>query len=356
MSAWLSFNVTSVPSVIDVFEARGRIQTRILRTPLRRSEWISDIAGCDVFLKLESLQPTGSFKIRGALNAALRHVERLGRKGPPIVTASAGNHGRALAYAAESLGLRLTVYVPRDAPRAKRDAIVRHGAELTLVDTYDEAERSAKHHAAAGGSIYISPYADADVIAGAGTIALEIFEELPEVATIVVPVGGGGLASGIGIAARALSARADVGAANPNALGAMAMPEAPGPRPCVVGVEAAASTAFTTSLAAGHITGITPGPTLADGLAGNLDPDSMTFEIVRDTVHRIVTVSEEELASSMCGLVANDHVIVEGAGGAAVAAVQAGKVTRDGGPIVAVVSGANIDLNRLVQVLSEGVR
>jgi threonine dehydratase len=325
--------------VIDVLQARARIRSRIRCTPLRRSEWISDIAGRDVFLKLESLQPTGSFKIRGALNAALCHLERHGAAAPPIVTASAGNHGRGLAYAAESLGLRLTVYVPRDAPRAKRDAIARHGAELTLVDTYDETERSAKRHAATGEATYISPYANADVIAGAGTVALEVFEDLPEVATIVVPIGGGGLASGVGIVAKAMNA----GRASTS-------------RPEIVAVEAAASTAFSSSLAAGRITSITPGPTLADGLAGNLDPDSMTFEIVRDTVDRVVAVSEEELAASMRGLAANDHLIVEAAGGAAVAAIRPGTFGRDGGPIVAIVTGANVDLDRLVQVLSAGVR
>jgi threonine dehydratase len=325
--------------VIDVLAARARIRARIPRTPLRRSEWISDLARRDVYLKLESLLPTGSFKLRGGLNAALRHVERHGAAAPPTVTASAGNHGRALAYAAESLRLRLTVYVPRDAPRAKRDAIARHGAELKLVDGYDETERAAKRHAAAGDATYISPYADADVIAGAATVGLEIFEDLPEVATIAVPMGGGGLASGIGIVANAMRGGRESAS-----------------RPEIIGVEAAASTAFSTSLAAGRITEITPDPTLADGLAGNLDPDSMTFGIVRDTIRRVVTVSEEELAAAMRGLAANDHLIVEGAGGAAVAAIQAGKCGHDRGPIVAIVSGANVDLDRLVQVLSAGAR
>lgn len=318
------------PSVADVFLARSRIRTLIPRTPLRRSEWLSEIAGRDVFLKLESLQPTGSFKIRGALNAALCHLERHGAAGPPMVTASAGNHGRGLAYAAEWLGLRLTVYVPRDAPRVKRDAIARHGAELKLVAGYDETEQAAKRHASSGDAIYISPYSNAEVIAGAGTIAVEILEDLPEVETIAVPVGGGGLASGIGIVARCVS------------------------RPWVIGVEAAASTAFTTSLAAGRVTHIAPGPSIADGLTGNLDPDSMTFALVRDTVRRVVTVSEEELAGAVRGLAANDHLIVEGAGGAAVAAIQAGKCDGDRGPIVAVVSGANVDVDRLVQVLGGG--
>jgi threonine dehydratase len=322
------FSVVPGLSVADVLEARLRIRSRILRTPLLRSEWLSAIAGRDVFLKLESLQPTGSFKIRGALNAAIGHVERHGAAAPPIVTASAGNHGRALAYAAETLGLSLTVYVPRDAPRAKQEAIGRHGADLRPVSDYDEAERAARRHASNGEAVFISPYAHEDVIAGAGTIALEILEDLPDVETIVAPVGGGGLASGIGIVARAVG------------------------KPKVICVEASASTAFTTSLAAGRITAIVPRPTLADGLTGNLDPESPTFEIVRSTVARVVTVTEEELAGALRGLAEREHLIAEAAGAAAVAAIQSGKVTAERGPLVAIVSGANIDLERLLVCLA----
>jgi threonine dehydratase len=333
--------ISPAPRVIDVFQARARIRTRVLHTPLLRSEWLSAIAGRAVFLKLESLQPTGSFKIRGALNAAIGHVERHGAAAPPIVTASAGNHGRGLAYAAEALGLSLTVYVPRDAPRAKQEAIGRHGADLRPVSDYDEAERAARRHASNGEAVFISPYAHEDVIAGAGTIALEIFEDLPDVETIVAPVGGGGLASGIGIVARAVRAPSEAPERTPQA-----------PRPRVIGVEASASTAFTTSLAAGRITAIVPRPTLADGLAGNLDPESPTFEIVRSTVARVVTVTEEELAGALRGLAEREHLIAEAAGAAAVAAIQSGKVTAERGPLVAIVSGANIDLERLLVCLA----
>jgi threonine dehydratase len=313
--------------MIDVLLARTRIRSRILRTPLIRSDWLSAISGRDVFLKLESLQPTGSFKIRGALNAAIRHLERHGTEAPPLVTASAGNQGRALAYAAEALGLSLTVYVPRDAPRAKQEAIRRHGADVKHVADYDEAERAAKRHASGGTAVFISPYAHEAVIAGAGTIALEILEDRPDVEAIVAPIGGGGLASGIGLVARAVG------------------------KPRVIGVEASASTAFTTSLAAGRITTIVPEPTLADGLAGNLDPESPTFEIVRSTVSRVVTVSEEELTAAVRGLAEKEHLIAEGAGAASVAAIQSAKVTAERGVIAAIVSGANIDLERLLPCL-----
>jgi threonine dehydratase len=309
-----------------VVKARARIHDRVLRTPLVRSEWLSPLAGRDVLLKLESLQPTGSFKLRGAFNAALRHLERHGTPAPPLVTASAGNHGRALACAAQALGLRLTVYAPRTAPRAKTDAIRRHGAELRLVATYDDAERDAKRHAAGGDAVYVSPYADEDVIAGAGTIGLEILEDVPGAGVVAVPLGGGGLISGVGLVVKAAA-----------------------PRAAVVGAEAEASPAFTVSLSKGRITEIDPRPTLADGLAGNLDADSMTFGLVQRVVDRVTLVSETELRDAMRGLAAHDHLIAEGAGAAAAAAIAAGKIDAGDGPIVAIVSGANVDLERFLQ-------
>jgi threonine dehydratase len=332
--------------VVEVLEAAARLKGRVLRSPLRRSEWLSSLAGRDVRLKLESLQPTGSFKIRGAFNAALRHGSQA-----PLVTASAGNHGRALAYAAEALGLSLTVYVPAGAPRAKQDAIRRHGAELKQVADYDEAERAAKAHAASGRVTYVSPYAHPDVIAGAGTIALEVLEDLPDAATIVVPLGGGGLASGIGIVARALS---HVEGPDETGLGNLCLPRVARPR--VIGVEAEASTAFAASLAAGCITTIVPKPTLADGLAGNLDPDSPTFQIVRDTVDEVISVPEAALRAAMRGLAEHEHLIAEGAGAAGVAAIQTGLAGRWAGPIVAVVSGANVDVDRLMSAIRSSGR
>ena len=321
---------TSPVTAADVLAARARLHGRVLRSPLRRSDWLSSIARTDVFLKLESLQPTGSFKIRGAFNAALRHVERGGSRA--LVTASAGNHGCGLAYAAQKLGLALTVYAPRDAPQSKAQAIRRYGAQLIQTESYDEAERQARASATSDGGTYISPYADGDVIAGAGTVGLEIFEDVPDSATIVVPIGGGGLTSGIGIVARAVR-----------------------PSTRITAVEAAASTAFSSALAAGRIVPITPGKTVADGLAGNVDPDTPTFDIVRATVAGIVTVSEAELAAAMLGLASHEHLIAEGAGAAAVAAVAHGKIAQTApGPVVAIVSGANVDVDRLLQVLKEG--
>jgi threonine dehydratase len=300
----------------------------VLRTPLRASPWLSEHVSADVRLKLEVLQPTFSFKIRGAFNAVLRLAEQYGASAPPLVTASAGNHGRALAWAARAAGMSLTVYAPRHAPRSKLDAIRASGADLRPCEDYDEAEQRAKEHAALGEVLFVSPYSHPDVIAGAGTIALEIHEDWPEVDTIVVPLGGGGLISGIAIANRDLSTSSQV-----------------------VGVEAASSSPFTHSLAAGKIVEVDVAPTLADGLAGNLDPETITFDLVRRYVSRIVVVSEADLRSAIAGIVARERVIAEGAGTAGVAAVLGGALDLTGRNTAIVVSGANIDADTLKAVL-----
>lgn len=304
----------------EIRTAAARIQGRVLRTPLRHSRWLSDLAGGDVFLKIETIQPTFSYKIRGATNAILKLVESAGRHAPPIVTASAGNHGRAMAHAAAAAGLRLTVYVPEHAPRTKIDAIRALGAELRPCSDYDEAERRAKEHGARGIGVFISPYAHPDVIAGAGTVGLEIIEDLPEVQVIVASIGGGGLISGVAIAGDS-----QVEAA---------------------GVEVEASTPFTTSLAAGRITPIEVRDSLADGLTGNLDPDSPTFDVVRERVRRIAVVSEEELRTAIRGVADHERLIIEGAAAAAVAAIASGKLDVRGRPVAVILSGANIDLSK----------
>ena len=276
-----------------------------------------------MFLKLETLQPTFSYKIRGALNAVLRLAESSGDV-RPLVTASAGNHGRALAHAAREAALPLTVYVPRNAPRIKLDAIRQAGAELRACRDYDDAEARAKEHGASGQALFISPYSHPDVIAGAGTVGLEIVEAPEEIDAIVVPIGGGGLISGIAIAAS----------------------ESPR-HPSVIGVEVEASSPFTRSLAAGRIVEIEVGPTLADGLAGNLDPDTVTFDIVRRLVPVVVVVSELQLETAIGGIAREERLIAEGAGATGVAAVLAGKITGRGQRVAVVLSGGNIDLEKL---------
>ena len=311
----------------EVFAARRRIADAIRQTPLVRAAWLE--SGDPVYLKLEGLQLTGSFKLRGAVNAVRRLCERGER--PAIVTASAGNHGKAIAHAAALVGLRPTIFTPKSAPAAKLDAIKASGAVLVAdAPDYDTAENDAREFARRRGATFISPYSDRDVIAGAATIALEIFEHLPDVSRMLVPLGGGGLLSGVSIAAAAADRAVEV-----------------------IGVESAASPGFTAALAAGRVTAVEVADTIADGLAGNVDPETITFDIVRRNVHRVATVSDDVIYRAIASLACNEHVITEGAGAAAVAALLANPELRAPGPLVAIVSGANIDLERWVGAVGQ---
>ncbi len=315
--------------LIDVLRARRRIAPYLRRTPLASSAWLSDRSGGQVSLKLESLQHSHSFKFRGAFNAVIARLERSDPASLRLVTASAGNHGQALAKAAEIFGLPLVVFTPIEAPETKLAAIRRHGADLRAVGSdYDAAERLAKAHAAESGAEYVSPYSDPDVIAGAATVALEIFEDAPETTALVVPVGGGGLISGVALVAKAINSRCEV-----------------------IGVELDVSCPFQTSLRAGRLVEIVAGATLADGLGGNPDPDTITFDFIQRFVDRIVTVSEDDLAGAVVGLVEREHLVTEGAGAAATAAVAARRVDVSGRRTVVIVSGANIDRRKLGALL-----
>ena len=312
----------------DVQAARERIAGLVRRTPLVASRWLSDAGGGEVLLKLESLQVTHSFKARGALNAATQLVGAQGRH-VTIVTASAGNHGRAIAWAAEALGIRAVVFTPRNAPDTKTGAIRAHGAELrAIADNYEHAERLAQQQARETGAAFISPYSHPDVIAGAGTIGLELVEDAPDLDTVLVPVGGGGLISGVAIAVKALAPRIEV-----------------------VGVEVEASCAFSAARAAGRIVPIAVGDTIADGLGGNVDPETITWPVIRDLVDRIIVVSETALRKAVRNLIAEDHLVAEGAGAAAIAAAG-GLAGIEGRRTAVLLTGANIDLTRLVSLIA----
>jgi threonine dehydratase len=325
-----------LPTALDIYDARRRLAGHLGPTPLLQSPWLSSITDGTVFLKLESLNLTHSFKIRGALNAALKLMESAdageveGSHALTIVTASAGNHGRALALAAEKLGLSCVVFTPASAPETKKIAIRRHGAVLHGdCEDYDVAEDTAREFAVAEGATYISPYNNADVIAGAGTVGLDLLEAMPSFDVVVIPLGGGGLASGVGLAVKAAA-----------------------PRATIVGVEVEASSPFTLSLEAGRITEITPRQSLADGLTGNLEAGSMTFPLVKQVVDYVVTVSEDDLTRAMRGLAAEEHLIVEGAGAAATAAVIAGKASAPGQRVISLVTGGNVDLPKWLFAVS----
>jgi threonine dehydratase len=319
-------------SALDVVAARRRLAPHLRPTPLRFSPTLSQAMDAQVYLKLESAQLTNSFKIRGAFNALLRVVERARADGadpPVIVTASAGNHGRGTALACERLGLICVVFVPKTAPQTKKDAIQRHrGVQLRETQDYDEAERAARDYAREVAALYISPYNHVDVIAGAGTVGLEILDVLPDFDVLVVPIGGGGLASGLGVSIKA---------------------GAPGVR--IVGVETAASTPFAVSRRAGRITEIDPGDSLADGLTGNLEPGSITFDLVQRFVNDLIAVDEREITRGIYALAATEHLIAEGAGAVATAAVMTRDVVKPNQKAVIIVSGANIDVSKLATLL-----
>lgn len=292
-----------------------------------KSRWLSERTGCDVWLKLELVQPGGSFKIRGALNAlSVFRVEHPDI--PTVVTASAGNHGAAMAIAAEQLGLGLRVHLPVTAPDAKRKSLLAHGATLVNADSYDAAETNACADAAESGAPYISPYSHPDVIAGAGTVALEMLEDEPALTSLIVPLGGGGLLAGA-----ALVARGHTGSVR------------------VVGAEAEASPVFTAALAAGKVTPVPVSETLADGLAGNMEPESQTFGLVRDLVDAVALVAESSIETAMRNLLFRERVLSEGAGATAVAALLQGGLGLDGGPIGVMVTGRNVDESTLKRIL-----
>lgn len=304
-----------VPTADDVAAAHDVVSRHLPPTPVRTDATPA--------LKLESWQPTGAFKVRGALNAMHRLPD-----GVPVVTASAGNHGLGVAYAAWQLGRRATIVVPSTAAAPKVAKLREFGVELVQVGSgYDEAEAHALELAAAGAH-YLSPYNDPDVIAGQGTIGYELDAQLPGPLTVVCGLGGGGLASGLALWA---STRDDVR---------------------VVGAEATASTAMSATVAAGRDVQVDVAETLADGLEGNLEPGSVTVEVVARHLSAMVTVTEPEIRTALRHLAGDRGVVAEGAGAAPVAAVLSGKVEAYG-QVVAVVSGRNIALARLGAVLAE---
>ena len=311
---------------IDVFRAAHRIRGIAVRTPLRRSEALSALAGGDVYLKLETEQLTGSFKIRGALNTLAGLSAEVRRRG--VIASSAGNHGLGVAYASQHFGAPATIYVPSTAPRVKKEGIAALGARVDdSAPDYDAAMVLAKAQAARDGVPFINPCLGDPLLAGQGTVALEIVEDLPDVASVVVCVGGGGLLGGVG---------------------AFLRPVAPDVR--ILGAQSENTAAMSRSLAAGRLVEIPSLPTLADGLAGQIDDEAL--EIGQRALDGIATVSEEQLAQAIAWLARNESATVEGAGAAAVAAVLHGRLASLPTPAAVIVSGRNIDASRHGEILA----
>jgi threonine dehydratase len=300
----------------------------VAATELRRSAFLSDVAGAPVWLKLESTQTTGSFKIRGAASRMLALFETEKRRG--VVAVSSGNHGRAVARVAADLGLVATVCLSSRVPAMKADAIRALGARVIVAGpTQDDAEAAALA-LAAGGVTYIHPFDDPLVIAGQGTVGLELLEQLPQAETVVVPLSGGGLISGIGVVLKALL-----------------------PSVRLVGVSQDRGPAMHLSLAAGHLVEVVEEDTLADALAGGLGAENHhSFDMCRQLVDETLLVSEEEIAAAMAALFAKEGLVVEGGGAVGVAVLMAGKVEL-GGDTVVVISGGNVDPNVLSGISDE---
>lgn len=303
-----------------VREARDRIADLAVRTPLVESTSLRQHLQRPIYLKLETLQPTGAFKIRGASNAIVQVVAK--GEAPGVVTASTGNHGRAVAYVARELGIPAVICLSRHVPQNKVDAVKALGAELVIGgESQDDAAVTASELVAERGLAMIHPFDDPDVIAGQGTIGLEIVEDLPEVATVLVPLSGGGLISGVAMALKSI--RSDIR---------------------VVGVSMEPSPVMIESIHAGKPIELPELDTLADSLKGGIGlKNRFTFEMVRRYVDDLVLVTEEEIAAGMRHLLHEEGIVVEGAGAVGVAALLAGKVAGKGAT-VAVISGRNTPL------------
>jgi threonine dehydratase len=310
----------------DILAARRRIAGIAHPTPVEQSRPLSAYTGAEAFLKLELAQATGSFKLRGAANAILTDPARR-----PVVACSAGNHALGVAHAAALAGVEATLVVPANASPAKLAALERYPVQLVRAGaSYDEAEAAALRIAQEQGLRFVSPYNHPDVIAGQGTLGAELLEQLPDAELLIVGVGGGGLLAGVGLWAKAIN---------------------PGIR--VVGVQAENSAAMLASLRAGRIVAAPDMPTLADGLAGGLEPGSVTFPLAQQLADMVIAVSEQQIAAAMRWCFHEHHLVVEGSAAVTVAALLNGLVAGIAGRrVVALLCGRNVASETFLKIVA----
>ncbi|GAB3037013.1 threonine ammonia-lyase [Parafrigoribacterium mesophilum] len=321
------------PTLADIEAAREVVSGIASVTPMESSRFLAEILGVPVYLKCENLQRTGSYKVRGAYNrmAKLSAAERA--RG--VVAASAGNHAQGVALAARELGIAATIFMPVGVALPKLQATRRYGADVVLRGhTVDEPLRAAAEFARETGAVLIPPFDHVDIIAGQGTLGLEILDQVPDLESVIVPIGGGGLISGIASALKLLGTR-DSRTFR------------------VIGVQAENSAPYPVSLRNGEPTEITISPTIADGIAVS-KPGELNFQIIRDLVDEVVTVSDDDIARALLMLMERAKLVVEPAGAVAVAAILTGQVTSTG-PTVAVLSGGNIDPLVMERVIALGL-
>lgn len=314
-----------LPSVAEIRAARTRISSAAKQTRLLRSDALAHIVGSDVWLKCELEQQTGSFKVRGAFNVLASLTAEQRARG--VVASSAGNHGLGVAFASHAFGAPAMLYVPANAPDVKKAGISALGATVNDEEPdYDAAMVRAKAHALAHNIPFINPCLGRALLAGQGTVALEILEQCPDVRTVVICTGGGGLLGGMGAALRELA-----------------------PDVRIVAAQSEKTAAMARSVAAGRVVLIDNEPTLADGLAGQIDDEALA--IGQFCADDIITVSEREISETIAWLWRAEGLRSEGAGAVAVAALLRGRIPELTGPVVAIVSGGNIDPARHVQQL-----
>lgn len=316
-------------TLADIKRAAARIFGRVTRTPLIYSGSLSERTGQPVHLKLETRQPIGAFKLRGAMNAILSLDDAARKRG--LVTASTGNHGRAVAYAARELGVPATICMSSLVPANKVEAIRAVGAEIRIIGTsQDDAQVEAERLTESRGLTPIPPFDDADVVAGQGTIGLEIVEDLPDFATVLVPLSGGGLAGGIAVAIKTLK-----------------------PQARVIGISMERGAAMHAAIAAGKPVAVREEETLADSLGGGIGlSNHVTFTLCRDLLDDIVLLTEDEIAEGIRHAARQEDMTVEGAGAVGIAAILANKIAVFG-PAALIISGGNIDPTLHQRIVAE---
>ncbi|HDX9493810.1 bifunctional threonine ammonia-lyase/L-serine ammonia-lyase TdcB [Bacillus thuringiensis] len=313
--------------ITDIKKAKEILDVNARKTPLVKSFYLTSKTGGEIYLKLENMQLTGSFKFRGAFNKISQLTNEEKERG--VIACSAGNHAQGVALSSHLLGIKSKIVMPTSAPQAKVDATRGYGSEVILYgDTFDDAKAKCEEIIKETGETYLHPYDDVEVMAGQGTIGLDILDDMWDVDTVIVPIGGGGIISGIAVALKSFN-----------------------PSINIIGVQADNVHGMKASYDAGRILEHYEAPTIADGCAVKI-PGNLTFEIVKDLVDDIVTVSEEELEVAMKDLLQRGKAVVEGAGALATAALLAGKVDKyvQGKKVVAVISGGNVDLKRISSV------
>ena len=317
----LPLNIGNIKNAQKILDGNAR------KTPLVKSFYLTSKTGGEIYLKLENMQLTGSFKFRGAFNKISQLTNEEKERG--VIACSAGNHAQGVALSSHLLGIKSKIVMPTSAPQAKVDATRGYGSEVILYgDTFDDAKAKCEEIIKETGETYLHPYDDVEVMAGQGTIGLDILDDMWDVDTVIVPIGGGGIISGIAVALKSLN-----------------------PSINIIGVQAENVHGMKASYDAGEIVSHYKAPTIADGCAVKI-PGNLTFEIVKNLVDEIVTVSEEELEVAMKDLLQRGKAVVEGAGALATAALLAGKVDKyvQGKKVVAVISGGNVDLKRISSV------